>query len=365
MACSNMIPLFIINYNGLENLGSRFIDVVERAVVTSTHIDSLRVVLVDNGSRDGSFDVIREMFYDTVMPLKLRSNLGHSMGVNVALKMYSDTAGCTPRYAFVMDNDYAITNPEGLRDLVEHAMRDPRAVAVQGVNLKPDGRVSDAGALITTFLKPVFRCDNLIVDECPEKQSYVSYVISCLALYNVRVILSKRKLIFNRYNIIYHDDVDLSLEMWSYGYTSKFIPTVVGVHYGSSTRKRIDKAFINYERRRGRVLLNRRFSRYVKAVSLLAPYIKSILLALPQVGSPDPVRIRTRALIDALRLKVEQFKGPYEPLLVKPTIKAYPYHYGTSRLATRILKLLETLVVDRSTLLNSRRPFIVSLSSSS
>lgn len=365
MACSNMIPLFRVNYNGLENLGSRFIDVVKRAVMTSTHIDSLRIVLVDNGSRDGSFDIVRERFYDTVMPLKLRSNLGHSMGVNVALKMYFNAAGCTPRYAFVMDKDYAITNPEGLRGLVEYAMRDPRAVALQGINLKSNGRVSDAGILVTTFLKPVFRCDGLAVGECPERLSYVSSVISCLALYNVRVILSKRKLMFNRYNIIYHDDVDLSLEMWSYGYTSKFIPTVVGVHYWSSARKRMDKAFVSYKSRRGRVLLNRRFSRYVKAVSLLAPYIKSIALALPRLGSPDPVRVRTRALIDALRLKVEQFKGPYEPLLIKPTIKTYPYHYGTSRLATRILKPLKTLVVDRGALLNSRRPFIVSLSSSS
>jgi len=45
MACSDMIPLFIINYNGLENLGSKFIDVVERAVVASTYIDNLKVVL--------------------------------------------------------------------------------------------------------------------------------------------------------------------------------------------------------------------------------------------------------------------------------------------------------------------------------
>ena len=129
----------------------------------------------------------------------------------------------------------------------------------------------------------------------------------------------------------------------------------------------MDKAFISYERRRGRgrVLLNRRFSRYVKAVSLLAPYIKLTLLALPRLDSPDSVRIRTRALIDALRLKVEQFKRPYEPLLIKPAIKTYSYHYGTSRLATRILKLLETLVVNRGALLNSWRPFIVPLSSSS
>jgi len=65
-----------------------------------------------------------------------------------------------PRYAFVMDNDYVVVGFEELKDLVEYAMRNPRAVAVQGVNLKPDGKVFDASALITTFLKLVFGCDS-------------------------------------------------------------------------------------------------------------------------------------------------------------------------------------------------------------
>jgi len=81
-----------------------------------------------------------------------------------------------------------------LRDLIEYMERDPRTVTVQGVNLLKDGRVHDSGLLLTTFFTATFRCRGLPVGKCPEKVSYVSSIISCLALYNVRVVLSKRGL---------------------------------------------------------------------------------------------------------------------------------------------------------------------------
>jgi len=113
MACFDTTPLFIINYNGLENLGSRFVEVVERAVVASTHIDNLKVVLVDNGSEDGSLDAVMDRFRDVVLPIRIESNLGHSMGVNVALRRHANITGYIPKYTFVMDNDYIIVNPMG------------------------------------------------------------------------------------------------------------------------------------------------------------------------------------------------------------------------------------------------------------
>jgi len=253
--CSETVPMFIVNYNGLESLGSTFLKVVDKAVEASTYVDNIKVILVDNGSKDESADVVQERFWDTVTLLRLKFNLGHSGGVNVALKRYTLITGSTPRYALVMDNDYAILNPDGLRDLIRYMESNRRTVALQGINLNRYGKVSDAGLLLTTFYTVIFRCGGLPVGECPEKVSYVSSVISCLALYNVRLVLLKREFMFNRHNIIYHDDVDLSLDMWSHGYPSAFIPVVVGVHYWSSTRKRMIRPFIEYESKRGAVLL--------------------------------------------------------------------------------------------------------------
>jgi GT2 family glycosyltransferase len=226
-----MIPLFIINYNGLENLGPLLFKVVKKAVEAYTHLGDLKIVFVDNGSQDGSLDAVVGKFGDVVLPIRIKSNLEHSMGVNVALKRYINITGFTPRYAFVMDNDYVILNPDRLRDLIRYVEGNRGTTALQGINLNKHGKVSDAELLLATFYTVIFRCGGLPVSECPEKVSYVSSVISCLALYNVRLILLKRGFMFNRYNIIYHDDVDLSLDMWSHGYPSAVVPVVVGVHY--------------------------------------------------------------------------------------------------------------------------------------
>jgi GT2 family glycosyltransferase len=352
--CSETVPMFIVNYNGLESLGSTFLKVIDKAIEASTYVDNIKVILVDNGSKDRSADIVQERFWDTVTLLRLKSNLGHSNGVNVALKRYIATAGCTPRKVFVMDNDYMITNPEGLKEMLGYMEREKRTAAVQGVNLLPNGRVSDAGVLLTTFFNGRFRCGGFSVGECPEGYSYVSYTVSCMALYNLRIVLSKRDFLFNRHNIIRHDDVDLSLEMWSHGFTSAVIPATVGVHIVSSTRTRLSKDFIEYESKRGRTLLYRRASSYLKASSLLIPYIREIPYMVTRLAiyDYDIARIRTRAFLDALTMKVKPFSGPYEPLLIKPRMDSiFNLH--------RQLDKLSSLVVDRSTLMSSNKPFII------
>jgi len=220
--------------------------------------------------------------------------------------------------------------------------------------LLPNGRVSDAGVLLTTFFNGRFRCGGFSVGERPEGYSYVSYIVGCTALYNLRIVLSKRDFLFNRHNIIRHDDVDLSLEMWSHGFTSAVIPATVGVHFVSSTRTRLSNDFIEYESKRGRTLLYRRASSYLKASSLLIPYIREIpyMVARLAIYNYDIARIRTRAFLDALTMKVKPFSGPYEPLLIKPRMDPIFNLHGR-------LDKLSSLIVDKSTLMSSNKPFIV------
>jgi GT2 family glycosyltransferase len=357
-----MIPLFIINYNGLENLGPLLFKVVEKAVEAYTHLGDLKIVFVDNGSRDGSLDAVVGKFGDVVLPIRIKSNLGHSMGVNVALKRYITITGSTPRYAFVMDNDYVILNPDGLRDLIRYMEGNHGTAALQGINLNRYGKVGDAGLLLTTFYTVIFRCGGLPASECPEKVSYVSSVIGCLALYNVRHILLKRGFTFNRYNIIYHDDVDLSLDMWSHGYSSAFIPVVIGVHYWSSTRKRMIRSFIEYESKRGAVLLYKRLSKFAKAKGLLTPYVRELLYTIPRLAlyGRERTSIVTRAFLDAMSLKAKPLTGPYEPLILHMSLRTLPYSFIWCRLKHEKGSELMKLVIDKDTLRTSRRPFIIS-----
>jgi GT2 family glycosyltransferase len=60
--CSETVPMFIVNYNGLESLGSTFLKVIDKAVEASTYVDKIKVILVDNGSKDGSANLVQERF---------------------------------------------------------------------------------------------------------------------------------------------------------------------------------------------------------------------------------------------------------------------------------------------------------------
>jgi GT2 family glycosyltransferase len=352
---STKIPLFIINYNGLENLGSLLFKVVENAVEAHTRLGDLRIVFVDNGSQDGSLDAVVDRFGDVVLPIRIKSNLGHSMGVNVALKRYITITGSTPRYAFVMDNDYVILNPDGLRDLIRYMEGNRGTAAVQGINLKRYNRVDDAGLLFTTFFTFIVRCWGLSVNECPEETSYVSSVISCLALYNVRLILLKRGFMFNRNNILYHDDVDLSLDMWSNGYTSTSIPVVIGIHYGSLTKERITMSFIKYVEKRDVISSYRRLSKFVKAKGLLMPYARELLYTAPRLAlyGRRYTSIVTRGFLDALSMKIKTLTGPYEPLLLDISLRTLPH--TLLNMGDRPV----TLVIDKNILQASKKPFII------
>jgi len=68
--CSETVPMFIVNYNSLESLGSTFLKVIDKAVETSTYVDNIKVILVDNGSKDGSTDIVLRKVLGYGNPLK-------------------------------------------------------------------------------------------------------------------------------------------------------------------------------------------------------------------------------------------------------------------------------------------------------
>lgn len=97
------IGIVIVNWNTLPLL-RRCLDTVIESVGVST-----RIVMVDNGSSDGSADAIREA-YPGVLTLSGHGNIGYPAGNNLGLKalgygaaaVMSDTA---PRYALLLNPD--------------------------------------------------------------------------------------------------------------------------------------------------------------------------------------------------------------------------------------------------------------------
>jgi GT2 family glycosyltransferase len=106
-----------------------------RKVHTLEWLDSLSrldypkydVLVVDNGSNDGSVDAIRAKF-PAVKIVENGENIGYARGFNVAMQhAFADGAD----WVLIMNND-AVIDPAGVRALVDVGESDPKAGFVSG-----------------------------------------------------------------------------------------------------------------------------------------------------------------------------------------------------------------------------------------
>ena len=86
--------------------------------------DNLEVILVDNGSSDGSVQAAERYFGSRLRVLKTFENIGFVRACNFALKRIS------PKYAVLL-NDDTVVEPNWLSRLVEEAESDPTIAACQ------------------------------------------------------------------------------------------------------------------------------------------------------------------------------------------------------------------------------------------
>jgi GT2 family glycosyltransferase len=106
----------VITYNGKRFLPRCFETIQQR-----TDYGNFRLVLVDNGSSDGSGDYVRENFSD-VDVLRIESNAGYARAANRAVEYARKLHA---KYVVIMNDDIAVVHSEWLREAIEQAERDP------------------------------------------------------------------------------------------------------------------------------------------------------------------------------------------------------------------------------------------------
>jgi GT2 family glycosyltransferase len=243
MPTDPFVSVLIVNYNG-----KRYLDDCLTALRAQNYPrDRWEVVLVDNGSADGSVEHLRDR-YPWVRLVAAGKNLGFAGGNNEGYKH------CRGELIALLNND-TVAEPGWLAGLVEAIGEDPKIGGVTskillknepgvinsvGLNLYRDGRGGDRG-----FRQP----DKGQFDEPAEVFG------ACGASVLLRREMLEDVGFFDERLFMYCEDLDLAwrarLRGWRFRYTPRSV--VHHVHCGSSGEW---SPFFIYHAERNRVLVN-------------------------------------------------------------------------------------------------------------
>jgi GT2 family glycosyltransferase len=121
---------YVVTYNG-----KRFLERCFQTLQRLTDYENFRLILVDNGSSDGSGDYVRETF-PAVEGLRVFPNAGIAHAANVAVE---DARRRGAKYVTLLHDDIEILHAQWLREAVSHAERDPRIGIISLVEFTTKG----------------------------------------------------------------------------------------------------------------------------------------------------------------------------------------------------------------------------------
>jgi GT2 family glycosyltransferase len=211
------------------------------------------VVVVDNGSTDGSQEMIRRKF-PQVKIIQNSKNLGLAKACNQGIEATNGP------FILLFNND-TIVNGSAFNALVEFMNKTPDAGAVGGKLLNEDGTFQSGyggfSSLWEEFLVAV-RIGEIIWDGYPlhgdsESVEQVGWMSSACLLLR-REALNEVGLLDEEY-FIYGDETDLQYRMKKTGWKAYYLPEATTIHYGGRSMDKWSRRKMIY---RGKMLFYRK-----------------------------------------------------------------------------------------------------------
>ncbi len=212
---NSLICIVVLNWNGADDT----IACLRSLAVLST--PSCRVLVVDNGSTDGSAGRIRDAFPDVEL-LLLPSNLGYSGGNNAAFRRVMELQA---EFVIFLNND-TVVDPEFCAPLVETLLRKPGSgIAVPKIFYwdRPDTLWYAGG--VVRLSTGLIRHVGLRKKDAPQfdRPGTTGYATGCCFAMRCRDFEALGG--FDEAFRMYAEDVDLSLRVRSLGKSIEYEPS--------------------------------------------------------------------------------------------------------------------------------------------
>jgi N-acetylglucosaminyl-diphospho-decaprenol L-rhamnosyltransferase len=213
-----------------------YLDPCLKSLYDSGMKNAFDVVVVDNGSTDGSQQMLKEK-YPEIKIIQNTENVGLGKASNQGIEA---TIG---KYVLLLNND-TIVNGASFDEMVDFLDQNPRAGAVGGKLLNSDGTVQACYNYFSTLKEEFFvatRLGELIRPGYPaimnaEEVTSVEWLGSaCLMLR--RSALDEVGLLDEGY-FIYGDEADLQYRLKKAGWHVYYLPHATTIHFGGRSMDR-------------------------------------------------------------------------------------------------------------------------------
>ncbi len=215
-----MVTIIIVNWNGRELLGE-CLEALRRQIYRD-----FSVILVDNGSHDGSTDFVSSE-YPEIRIVPLPGNMGFAAANNIALRMVET------EFVALLNND-AVPDPLWLKSLVEALTDHPQAGQAASKLLLYDRReiVDRVGDDYTRAGAALLRGRGVSADLFVRRE-WVFGACAAAALY--RMSMLRNTGFFDEDFFLLYEDVDLSFRAQIMGYKCLFVPEARVYHRSSAS----------------------------------------------------------------------------------------------------------------------------------
>jgi GT2 family glycosyltransferase len=244
--------------------------------LTADCIDSIKqmdggsfdIIVVDNGSHDGSGARLKEQFTDIVL-IQSPVNRGFTGGNNLALQYALDNGYV---YVFLLNND-TFVKPDLLQVLTQFMDQHPEAGAVQPIIFMNDNRslLWNGGSGYSKWLGYPYSLGYNKPPQPPQLQSReVDWITGCAFFIRSSVLRQTGLLAENLF--IYNEDVDLSFRIRKKGWKLFYHPQSAVYHIAgmanrakTKTKEGYVSPFVHYLNVRNRIWMLKTHVRFIHA----------------------------------------------------------------------------------------------------
>ncbi len=308
------VSIIIVNYNGRELLTSCLESIYAQS------FQDIEVIVVDNGSRDGSVEYIRGSFPETLL-IPLGENRGFSSANNEGLKVASGD------YIMLLNND-VVMDKYCISNLCAAMEADP-ATGICATKMLVAGTelIDSAGDGFSSNLKGFKRGEGKPAHLYDESE-YVFGACAGAAMYRKKMIEDIG--FFDEDFFLIYEDTDLNLRAQLAGWKVRYVPAAVAYHKVRSTIGYMSDIAVFYSIRNSELTRIKNISLGIFARCLPSYVLASFLEFLFFSVRHGRLKLYCRAKFDALRLLPKMLTKRREILSKRKVRNKYLYGIMTS-----------------------------------